>query len=46
MKINPECPACHLINIIFNTDNLPMKCQFCGTELKEEDEKTRENNHR
>ena len=33
-KINPRCPQCHLINIIFNDDNLPMKCQFCGAALE------------
>ena len=34
-KINSECPICHLINIIFDSDNLPKKCQFCGANLIE-----------
>lgn len=32
-KINPICPECFLVNIIFNFDRLPKKCQFCGADL-------------
>jgi hypothetical protein len=34
-KINPECPKCHLISIIFDFNKLPMQCQYCGNELEE-----------
>lgn len=37
-QIDPECPKCHLINIVFDHDKLPLPCQFCGAELKGKDE--------
>lgn len=37
MKINPECPSCHLVNIIFDFHKLPMPCVHCGNSLKIED---------
>ena len=32
-KIEPECPKCHLTNIIFDFDTLPLDCKFCGASL-------------
>lgn len=33
-EIESRCPKCYLINIIFEDDSLPMKCQFCGAALE------------
>ena len=33
-KIKPVCPNCRLVNIIFDTDKSPMKCQYCGVILE------------
>lgn len=33
MSIEPTCPKCHLVNIIFDFHKLPLDCQFCGAGL-------------
>jgi ribosomal protein S27E len=33
LKIKPTCPKCRLVNVIFDFDKPPMKCQYCGAEL-------------
>lgn len=38
VKINPECPKCNLINILFDFHKLPMNCIYCGADLEEENE--------